>query len=41
MPSNFEHLDLPKAQLNNLTQLGYTTMTPIQEEALPLAFRRP
>ena len=37
MPSNFEHLDLPKAQLNNLTQLGYTTMTPIQEEALPLA----
>ncbi|WP_029407402.1 ATP-dependent RNA helicase DbpA [Thiomicrorhabdus sp. Milos-T2] len=37
MPSNFEHLDLPKSQLNNLTQLGYTSMTPIQNEALPLA----
>ncbi|MDX1353083.1 MAG: ATP-dependent RNA helicase DbpA [Thiomicrorhabdus sp.] len=37
MPSNFEHLDLPKSQLQNLEQLGYTSMTPIQEEALPLA----
>ena len=37
MPSTFEHLDLPKAQIGNLTQLGYTSMTPIQEEALPLA----
>jgi len=36
MPSNFEHLDLPKSQLQNLEQLGYHSMTPIQEEALPL-----
>ena len=37
MSSTFEHLDLPLSQLDNLTALGYTTMTPIQEAALPLA----
>ena len=37
MSSTFEHLDLPLSQLENLTALGYTTMTPIQEAALPLA----
>lgn len=35
--SSFVHLDLPPAQLKNLAQLGYEKMTPIQEEALPLA----
>ena len=35
--SAFVHLDLPKSQLDNLNQLGYSNMTPIQEEALPLA----
>ncbi|MEA3405210.1 MAG: ATP-dependent RNA helicase DbpA [Pseudomonadota bacterium] len=34
--SSFDHLDLPLSQLQNLTALGYTTMTPIQAEALPL-----
>lgn len=33
----FSHLDLPLSQLDNLAQLGYHAMTPIQEEALPLA----
>ena len=37
MSSTFEHLDLPLSQLDNLTALGYTTMTPIQEAALPPA----
>jgi len=37
MSSTFEHLELPLSQLENLTALGYTTMTPIQEAALPLA----
>lgn len=38
MPSNdsFTHLDLPLSQLENLEALGYKTMTPIQEVALPL-----
>ncbi len=34
--SHFSHLDLPLSQLDNLTALGYDTMTPIQEAALPL-----
>ena len=28
---------LPKEQIENLTRLGYTEMTPIQQQALPLA----
>ncbi|QCU90335.1 ATP-dependent RNA helicase DbpA [Thiomicrorhabdus sediminis] len=35
--SSFLHLDLPPAQLKNLQQLGYHHMTPIQEQALPIA----
>lgn len=34
--ASFKQLDLPQAQLDNLNQLGYESMTPIQEEALPL-----
>ena len=34
--NHFSHLDLPLSQLDNLTALGYETMTPIQEAALPL-----
>jgi ATP-independent RNA helicase DbpA len=37
MSVSFEHLDLPLAQLDNLNALGYTQMTPIQEQALPPA----
>ncbi|WP_028486421.1 ATP-dependent RNA helicase DbpA [Thiomicrorhabdus chilensis] len=37
MASTFEHLELPTAQLENLKALGYEFMTPIQEQALPLA----
>ncbi len=33
---SFSHLELPLSQLDNLTQLGYEEMTPIQEAALPL-----
>ena len=33
----FTVLDLPEAQLANLSRLGYLTMTPIQAAALPLA----
>jgi ATP-independent RNA helicase DbpA len=33
---SFSHLELPLSQLDNLTQLGYKEMTPIQEAALPL-----
>lgn len=33
---NFKNLELPIVQLKNLMSLGYETMTPIQEEALPL-----
>ncbi|MFK5986808.1 MAG: ATP-dependent RNA helicase DbpA, partial [Pseudomonadota bacterium] len=36
MPSLFNTLNLPQALLENLDKLGYTSMTPIQEKALPL-----
>ncbi|WP_425445323.1 hypothetical protein, partial [Wohlfahrtiimonas larvae] len=32
---NFSELSLPTAQLDNLKDLGYLTMTPIQAAALP------
>lgn len=32
---NFSSLNLPKAQLSNLEDLGYISMTPIQAKALP------
>ena len=35
--SGFANLDLHPATLNNLTQLGYLEMTPIQAASLPLA----
>ena len=34
--NHFSYLDLTLSQLDNLTALGYDTMTPIQEAALPL-----
>lgn len=34
---SFSSLELPPAQLSNLEQLGYTSMTAIQAETLPLA----
>ncbi len=34
--SSFKRLELPQSQLDNLDQLGYEQMTPIQQEALPL-----
>ncbi len=36
MNTDFSSLALPVEQLNNLADLGYTTMTPIQAKALPL-----
>ncbi len=36
----FNTLKLPSAMLDNLQQLGYLTMTPIQAESLPIT-RRP
>jgi len=36
MPKSFSTLSLNKKMLNNLDQLGYTSMTPVQEESLPL-----
>ena len=35
--ASFVSLGLPEAALTNLTQLGYTSMTPIQAASLPLA----
>ncbi|MFL0802862.1 MAG: ATP-dependent RNA helicase DbpA [Agarilytica sp.] len=35
--SAFSQLKLPEAQLKNLTDLGYHSMTPIQAQSLPLA----
>jgi ATP-dependent RNA helicase DbpA len=35
--TSFDQLPLPPATLANLTQLGYTAMTPIQAASLPLA----
>lgn len=34
--SSFKQLELPQSQLDNLAQMGYQHMTPIQKEALPL-----
>eukprot|EP01030_Chromulinospumella_sphaerica_P025827 gene25827-25992_t len=36
MTSRFDQFDLPPATLQNLEQLGYTQMTPIQAASLPL-----
>ena len=36
MTQSFASLTLPAAQLDNLTELGYTSMTPVQAEALPV-----
>ncbi|WP_373691601.1 DEAD/DEAH box helicase [Endozoicomonas sp. SESOKO2] len=33
----FSDLPLPEALLNNLEQIGYREMTPIQQKSLPLA----
>ena len=33
--SSFNVLSLPQEQLDNLTALGYLTMTPVQAKALP------
>lgn len=35
----FSSLNLPKAAIDNLNALGYTAMTAIQEQSLPLAFK--
>lgn len=35
----FSTLSLPKTQLLNLEELGYTSMTPIQEKALPIILK--
>ncbi len=37
LAKGFDTLDLPKATLDNLEQLGLKEMTPIQTLALPLA----
>ena len=36
MNSSFSQLPLPPAQLENLEQIGYREMTPIQAASLPL-----
>lgn len=36
MTQSFASLTLPAAQLDNLTELGYASMTPVQAEALPV-----
>ena len=36
-PTDFSALPLPAHVLANLTQLGYTQMTPIQAASLPVA----
>ncbi len=37
--SDFSALDLPAAQLNNLQQMGYQQMTPIQQQSIPIAMQ--
>lgn len=37
MTTSFSTLNLPKAQIENLTRMGYESMTEIQEQALPHA----
>ncbi|NOQ31898.1 MAG: ATP-dependent RNA helicase DbpA [Helicobacteraceae bacterium] len=37
MSNNFSNLSLSEPMIANLTKIGYTTMTPVQEEALPIA----
>ncbi len=35
--SSFSQLDLPASQLQNLERMGYTQMTPVQQQTLPAA----
>jgi ATP-independent RNA helicase DbpA len=37
---NTQNIKLPKAMLDNLEQLGYKTLTPIQEKALPVILEK-
>ena len=37
---NFSELALPENVVANLTELGYTTLTPIQQKALPLVLQK-
>lgn len=39
MSNQFEDLDLKEDLLKNLSELGFTKMTPIQEKSLPLALK--
>ena len=39
--TDFSSLPLPPQTLQNLQQLGYTAMTPIQAASLPLALAGP
>ena len=38
-PANFSSLALPQGMIDNLDQMGYKDMTPIQAQALPIVIK--